>query len=403
MRRIVVNLRERSYDVIIQHGAIAHAGDLIRERMEIGKEPRSPMVVVTDEPTASCWLEPLRQSLVASGFLVRHVVIPPGERQKNMWRLEWLCERMLEMGIERSGTVVALGGGVIGDLAGFAAAIYMRGIDFVQIPTSLIAQVDSSIGGKVAVNLPSAKNTVGAFHQPKLVIIDPQTLTTLPDREFKAGMAEVIKCAIIGDEMLFRILREETSRITSRDMDVIEVMIARCASLKARVVEEDEREHGLRIILNYGHTIGHALEAEAESVAAVYQRTYPLPVCDGGHETGVQWGHKKEEQFPVSPENLRHGEAVAVGMRCAVGIAWRMGLCSSDLVSEHEGILDVYGLPWKVTGVAKSAVLERMMADKKRKAGVNRFILPVRIGRVIIRDDVPLNIIEDVLSEVGCA
>lgn len=342
-------------------------GDLVRERLRVDATGWSSAVIVTDENVASVHLDAVRRAFTRAGCHTLDIVVPAGEKEKNLGRLEWLCERMVGAGIDRAGLVVALGGGVVGDLAGFAAATYMRGIEFVQIPTSLLAQVDSSVGGKVAVNLPSGKNLVGAFHQPRAVFIDPATLRTLPEREFVSGMAEVIKCGVIGDEMLFHFLQENVASIRAREMSALENVVGRCVRLKADIVEKDEREAGLRMVLNYGHTIGHALEA-----AARY-------------------------------EALRHGEAVALGMRCAAEMAKTLGLCSESFVEAQASVLDGYGLPRKVEGIRTSAVLEAMGADKKRKSGVRRFILPVGPGEVVVRDDVPQDMIGMALSGIGCS
>ena len=260
---------------------------------------------------------------------------------------------MLEEGADRKSIVVAVGGGVVGDLAGFVAATYARGVGFFQVPTTLLAQVDSSVGGKVGINLPGAKNMVGAFWQPLGVLIDVETLATLPEREYRAGLAEVVKYGVILDEEFFTYLEENTAAINDQDASVLTRVVQRCCRLKADVVEQDEREiTGLRAVLNYGHTFGHALEAA------------------GGYG------------------QILHGEAVSIGMMCAARLAARMGRVGDDFVARQQKLLDALSLPIATPEFDPDKLLDLMYRDKKAEAGKLRFVLPDRIGHVEVVKDV---------------
>jgi 3-dehydroquinate synthase len=357
LKKIKVSLGERSYHVTIGQGTMEQVGDGLKE-LNAG----SKIVVVTNPTVGAIYGEALVKSLGEAGFRAAYAEVPDGEAYKS---LEWasrLYDLMLDHGLGRDSTVVALGGGVIGDLAGFAAATYMRGIHFVQVPTTLEAQVDASIGGKVAVNLPRGKNLVGAFHQPAAVFIDLATLRTLPGRELRAGLAEVIKGAIIGDERLFGYLSLNMESILRLDMEALEDIIYASCLMKAKVVEEDEHEGGLRMILNYGHTIGHALEAVT------------------GY--GV----------------LRHGEAVAIGMVLSARIANRMGRLDEKPLKAIESLIRSAGLPTAVSGLDASKVIETLWRDKKVRSGKIRFVLPDKIGGVFITDAVSEDMIREVLE-----
>jgi 3-dehydroquinate synthase len=259
---------------------------------------------------------------------------------------------MLEEGSDRKSTVVAVGGGVVGDLAGFIAATFARGLDFVQVPTTLLAQVDSSVGGKVGINLPGAKNMVGCFWQPRGVLIDVDVLQSLPEREFSAGMAEVVKYGVIQDAEFFGFLERHVDAINARDAAVLTQIVERCCRLKADVVEQDERElTGVRAILNYGHTFCHALEAAT------------------GYET------------------LLHGEGVAIGMLCASRLAERLGRIDATLTKRQKDLLESFGLPTALPEVSHEELIELMYHDKKVERGKLRFVLPSRLGHVeVVRD-----------------
>jgi 3-dehydroquinate synthase len=288
--RIRVDLGDRSYDIDVGHGLLAGAGARIRPLLA---QPR--VVVVTDERVANLYLEELTASLAAAGIVHAAVVLPPGEATKDFPHLADLCDQVLALGIERRTTLLALGGGVIGDITGFAAAILLRGLDFVQVPTTLLAQVDSSVGGKTGINTKAGKNLVGAFHQPKLVLADTATLTTLDDRQLRAGYAEVVKYGLLGDAPFFDWLEEYGDAVLRREPAALQRAVAVSCRAKAAVVAADEREGGIRALLNLGHTFGHALEAETGFGAV-----------------------------------LLHGEAVAVGMVLAFELSSRLGLAAAE-------------------------------------------------------------------------
>jgi len=352
-----VNLGERSYVIKIAAGLLGRLGQELAS--DLGQ---AQVALVTDSNVASLYQKTTEESLTRAGFTPGVAVVPAGEEQKN---LEWasrLYDEFFEMELERSSVILALGGGMIGDLGGFAAATFMRGVPFVQIPTTLLAQVDSSVGGKVAVNHKYGKNMIGAFYQPRAVYIDPETLRTLPKEELRSGLAEVVKYGVILEGEFFGFLEENVAKILALDIDVISSIIERCCALKAQVVEKDERETGLRAILNYGHTTAHALETLLEY------------------------------------KGLRHGEAVSVGMLVASEVAERMNLIQKEVTSRQENLLERLGLPTRIrAGVHE--VLSLTFHDKKVKGGRLRFVLPTKIGEVIISDEVSEEILREALSE----
>jgi len=342
MRVVRVALGKRSYSIQIAPGMLDAVGPGCAS-LGLGRG----CVVLTDSNVGPLYADRVLTSLRKAGFDPFLLTIPAGERSKNLSQVRRLLEQMAEAGLERGSFLVALGGGVVGDLGGFLAATYMRGIRFVQVPTSLLAQVDSSVGGKVGVNLRAGKNLVGAFYQPVAVFCDTATLRTLPERELRAGMSEVIKYGVIADGRLFRRLEQEIDRAMALEMDVLDEVIARCCAIKARVVARDEREGGLRAILNFGHTIGHALEA-----IAGYGR-------------------------------YLHGEAVAVGQVAAGWISSRLlGLPAKD-AQRLERLLERAGLPTQVrwTEERLRRLLEAMRRDKKVQGGQVRFVLLRRLGK----------------------
>lgn len=288
-----------------------------------------------------------QQSLRASGFTVHTVTVPSGEGSKSVEQLARLWDAFAGAALDRGSAVVALGGGMMGDLAGFAAASYLRGIAFVQVPTTLLAQVDASVGGKTAIDLPAGKNLVGAFHQPRLVLIDLETLDSLPDREFRAGLAEVIKYGVIWDSALFEYLEANREALLRHQPDVLSEVIARCCDIKAAVVGQDERESGLRAILNYGHTIGHAVESV------------------GGFESYL------------------HGEAIAVGMVAAGWLSERLTGLDAASRERIRSLVEAYGLPVRALGpLSEEALMQSMLRDKKTRGGELRFVLAEAIGKV---------------------
>ena len=363
--RIDVELGERAYPIHIAPGLLAEAGALTA-----GLGGRSAVAVVTDENVAALHLDALRAALEAAGRTVTPIVLPPGEATKSWRHLEVLTERLLALGVERGDFVVALGGGVIGDLAGFAASILRRGCRFVQVPTTLLAQVDSSVGGKTAIDAKAGKNLIGAFHQPSLVLIDPTVLATLPDRELRAGYAEIVKIGLIGDADFFDWCDLNLDAVLAREPQALARAIETAVRAKAAVVAADEHEtQGTRALLNLGHTFGHALEAEAGFSDA-----------------------------------LLHGEAVAAGMVLAFRLSAELGLCpaaDADRVATH---LERAGLPAHPNRIGlktnAATLVRHMTQDKKMAGGRLALILTRGIGQAFVTNDVDLGRIERFLTGV---
>jgi 3-dehydroquinate synthase len=360
---IPVALGERSYDVRIEAGLLARAGEILAP---LAKGRR--MAIVTDENVGP-HLATLQASLAAAGVASEAIILPPGEATKSWAKLEALTDRLLELGVERSDHVIALGGGVIGDLVGFATAILKRGCRFVQIPTTLLAQVDSSVGGKTAINSRAGKNLVGAFHQPALVLIDPQVLDTLPLRELRAGYAEVVKYGLIDDYAFFEWCEANAAALLAGDPQARAHAIAHSVGAKARIVAADERElSGTRALLNLGHTFGHALEAET------------------GFST-----------------KLLHGEGVAAGTALAFAFSARQGLCPPEDAERVATHLRAIGLPdgLKAAGITATGarLVEHMLHDKKMAAGTLPFLLANGIGEVFLDKTVDLKDVETFLDD----
>ncbi len=359
-----VGLGARSYDIVVGPGALARAGGLIRPLL---RQPKT--IVVTDQVVAGLHLEALSRSLADSGIGFETVVVPSGEETKSFAELERLLARIMEHGIERGSCITVLGGGVVGDLAGFAAAVALRGIDFVQIPTTLLAQVDSSVGGKTAINTAAGKNLVGAFHQPRLVVADTKVLDTLPQRQLLAGYAEVAKIGLIMDPAFFAWLEGHGAALLDRDDRArVKAVVASCRA-KAEIVAEDEREAGRRALLNLGHTFGHALES----------------ACGYG-------------------SMLLHGEAVAIGMVMAFELSVRLGHCpaeDADRVRRHLAAVGLPTDPQHVDGVIFDAadLYSRMATDKKVKDGKLVFILARGIGDAFVCDSVNVGDLTAVLED----
>ena len=345
MIEIAVPLGERRYTISVGHGALARAGAVL----PASKSRR--VVVVSNARVWSLHGARVEASLRRLGRLSR-VLIPDGERHKSWQTLTRLCEAFVEAGLGRDGLVVAVGGGVVGDVTGLAAAVYMRGIDWIQVPTTLLAMVDSSVGGKVAINHAQAKNLIGAFHQPRAVISDPSLLRTLPPRETQSGAYEVLKCAVLADPALFRALRDSPGQLQRWPEADVDRAIAAACRIKARIVAKDEREGGLRRVLNLGHTLGHALEA-----ATGYAR-------------------------------FTHGEAVGWGLIGASEIARRRGLLAEPAFQAIASAVDRLGPRPGLSRIAPQRILAALAHDKKAKAGRVPFILPTAIGRVAIHSDV---------------
>ncbi len=345
MKTITVELGDRSYPIHIGEGILDGLSEWL-EAMRL----RGTTAIVTDSHVGPLYA-PRVASLVPGPSVV--CTLDAGEEHKRFDRIERLCGEFLSAGLDRSSLVIALGGGVVGDMAGFAAAIFMRGIRFVQIPTTIVAQVDSSVGGKTGVNHPLGKNTIGSFHQPSLVAIDTALLSTLPDREVRAGLAEVIKHGVIADAALFDYLEREAPAILAKRLDAIEWPVLRSCEIKAEVVAEDEQERGRRADLNYGHTFGHGIES-----ASGYTR-------------------------------FLHGEAVALGMHAAGIMAESLGMVDAAFVARQRACLLAYGLPVAWPELPVDETLAAMRHDKKARAGTLKFVLPDRMGHVVHRTDIP--------------
>jgi 3-dehydroquinate synthase len=358
MPKVHVNLGPRSYDIEIGSGNLREAVKFCDAEQE-----DAHAIIITDENVDKLYSEAVGDALQESGAQIDVLIVEPGEQSKAPEVAIDLWEQVLDQGADRKSVVVALGGGVVGDLAGFVAATFGRGLRFVQIPTTLLAQVDSSVGGKVGINLPGGKNMVGAFWQPRGVLVDVDVLQTLPMREYRAGLAEVVKYGVIQDAEFFAYLEAKIAQVNARDAAVLAHIVERCCRLKADVVEQDEREEtGLRSILNYGHTFCHAFEAAT------------------GYET------------------LLHGEGVAIGMMCAARLAERMGRVDAKFVERQHKLLEAFGLPLDVPDVDRNELIELMYRDKKVERGKLRFVLPTQLGHVELVRDV---VTDDVLAAMA--
>ena len=375
IQTIRVNLAERSYDIAIGAGILADAGRFLAERAKV-----THVVLITDDNVQKPHAMQVAESLGLQEIDVDVVCVEPGEESKSLEMAEGLWQGLLDLGADRKSVVAAVGGGVIGDLAGFIAATFARGLRLLQVPTSLLAQVDSSVGGKVGINLPDAKNMIGAFLQPLGVLIDTATLATLPPREFCAGLGEVVKYGVILDAELFDYLETNAAALLDHDRGVLARVIARCCRLKADVVEQDEHEEsGLRAILNFGHTFGHAFET--------------LSWNSGQSAVGSrQWeaASRQESQSLIpNPQSLSllHGEAVAIGMVCAARLAERLGRVDAALTARLRSLLETFGLPVEVPAFDPQQILDSMTHDKKVQYGRLSFVLPSRMGHVeLVRD-----------------
>jgi 3-dehydroquinate synthase len=320
--------------------------------------------IISDKTVFSVYGDAVKKTLEKAGFAVNTCVVPPGEASKNINQAIEIYDFLIEHRVERNDVIVALGGGMIGDLAGFVAATFLRGLPWLQVPTSLIAMTDASIGGKVAVDHPRGKNLIGAFYQPRLVLADVKTLTTLPDRELTSGWAEVIKHGLVLDADFFQFLEKKAKELVKLECDVAVSVISRSADLKCRVVSEDEKETGIRTVLNYGHTVAHGLEA-----ATRYGR-------------------------------FLHGEAVSIGMMAAARLSHHLGLLSTKAVERQQTLSQKFGLPIDCSGVALKDVLAAMELDKKVWSKAVRWVLLKDIGQVVISSDVPKKDVLKVLQEV---
>ena len=341
MQTLTVNLSDRSYPIHVGAEMIERAGQLMQQAGLLGK-----VAIVTNPTVAQLYLDPVHEALSQAGFETTPVLLPDGEEHKTLKSLSTIYDRLVAERFERKSCVLALGGGVIGDLAGFAAATYLRGIPYVQVPTTLLAQVDSSVGGKTGVNHDAGKNLIGAFYQPKLVLIDVAALRSLPRRELIAGLAEVIKYGIISDRYLFELLEQNLEKILALDRELLTQVIVRSCENKVRVVEADEREDDYRAVLNFGHTIGHALEAA----------------------TGYR-------QF-------LHGEAVGIGMVKAAALSVQQGFCDPKSFERITRLIKKAGLPTEFPpGMSVSSLVQGMEVDKKAAGGQIKFVISEGLGK----------------------
>ncbi len=351
LERIKVDLDGSGYTIEIGAGNLGNLGRSMATLDSLQKVKK--LLVITDEQVGSLYGKQVTDSLKDAGFSPLYHQLPPGEKQKSLESAEKIYTIAIENGLDRNSAVIALGGGVIGDLAGFVASTYMRGISLIQVPTTLLAQVDSSVGGKVAVNHPLGKNIIGAFYQPQLVFVDVRVLNTLASRELRSGLAEVIKYGVIHDHDFFCFLEENISQVFSLDEKVLSHIIKKCCAIKAKIVEEDEREKGVRALLNFGHTIGHALETI------------------------------------TSYDYYRHGEAISIGMIAAAEIAVKRGLLEEGEKKRLKQLLNGAGLPVTIPrDIDVEDVLKVLPRDKKAEQGKPRFVLPLALGKVELFSDV---------------
>jgi len=349
MSAITINLKERSYPIHFSSDF-----NSLTEKIKPFAHGKN-CCIVSNPVVWPLYGEQVANAIAESDAKVSCAIIPDGEKYKNLAELEKLLNELVQQKLDRSSLLIALGGGVVGDVTGFAAASFMRGIPFIQIPTTLLAQVDSSVGGKTGVNLASGKNLVGAFYQPKMVFINHNTLATLPESECRAGYAEVIKYGIINDAKLFAELEGETKNIfnalaagTPEKASALPEIIKRCCEIKAEVVAQDERENGIRAILNYGHTFAHAIE------------------------------------MLTNYKQFVHGEAVAIGMHAAAVLANKLGMCDSELINRQKMLIEAAGLPIKFPALEVEKVIEAFYHDKKATISGLKFVLPAKIGKVEI-------------------
>ncbi|MFH1714836.1 MAG: 3-dehydroquinate synthase [Elusimicrobiota bacterium] len=365
MKEIKVNLTYNPYIVYI-------GGQFTKSALHLTAQKGQKALIITDENVNKLYTAKLESAIDEAGYFAVTKVIPAGEKYKNMDTVKIMYEECLAHNMDRGSIIIALGGGVVGDMAGFTASIYLRGIPFIQIPTTLLAQVDAGIGGKTGIDLPQGKNLIGTFYQPKFVWIDPNVLTTLDDKEYINGLAEVIKYGIIKDEKLFDYLKENVKDVLEKNTNALEYILSACVKIKADVVAKDEKEQGLRRILNFGHTLGHALEAQEGYTA-------------------------------------RHGECVAVGMSFAAFVSHKTGICDGEILDKIDEILVDYGFKDVIIkykellgsgGKKADDVIKIMKNDKKMDQGKVNYVLPVKIGGVVVKELI-LDDLEKILHDWG--
>jgi 3-dehydroquinate synthase len=359
MPQATIHVLPRPYQALIENGLLTRAGSVLSDLVP----QTSRVFVVTVPPVRKRWGAKFLASLKSAGFDPQVIAMPDGEPAKRLANVEAMAERLSRLGADRKAVIIALGGGVVGDVGGLLASLYMRGVEFVQVPTTVLAQVDASVGGKTGVNLISGKNLIGTFYHPRVVLIDPAVVKTLPDREFRAGLYEALKCGVIGNVELFLRFEQNRERILQRDPVELEWLIAQSVKLKAEVVSADEHEGGLRRVLNLGHTIGHALESE------------------------------------TNYRSLLHGEAVAWGMIAAARIALHVGRADAVTAARiADAVLSLGRLP--EVNVSTRKILRRLQSDKKTQNGVVHFILPREIGKVEVASDVPESVVLNAVEEL---
>lgn len=357
MKKIKINLKERNYEISIGNGL------LNRFAGETRQIKTKNYIILSVKEVFSKYGQKIKCELENIGISPGIILIPDGEKNKNEKTLFFILKKMAELGVQRDACLVSVGGGVVGDVGGFAASIYMRGIKFIQIPTTLLAQVDASIGGKTGIDFYGIKNLIGSFHQPSLVLIDPLVLKTIDKRQYKTGLAEVIKYGIIQDEKMFREIEENTQRILNRDEKILLELIEKSCGIKARIVSADEKENGKRIWLNYGHTLGHALESYFD--------------------------------YKV----LTHGEAISHGMVFAARLSQLLGFCDEKVVIRQKQLLEKMRLLRKFPSFNPEKVLEKMSLDKKARNGQTLFVLTRKIGLVTIQKNIPRSTILSALIQ----
>jgi 3-dehydroquinate synthase len=358
-RTIPVHVQAHRYDVVVQGGLLTDVGNHLRRLSKSSK-----CAVITDEHVGQLYATPLKSSLQSAGFEMIQITLPSGEESKNIQSAAAAYDVLLKSGIERSTPILALGGGVIGDTAGFVAATVLRGVPLVQIPTTLLSMVDASVGGKTGVNHAVGKNLIGAFHQPIAVLIDPSVLKTLPPRELRSGLAECIKHDIIRDALGFERLEKTIAWALAHDVEYLSELVAHNVAIKAKVVESDPFEQAERAHLNFGHTFGHAIET-------------------------------------VSNYSYTHGESIALGMIAAARLAVSLGMLDASSAERIAGLVRKAELPTSGLRLVTSDVLNEMAFDKKVRSGKLRFVLPDRIGHVVIRDDVPTELVRQAIESLG--
>lgn len=357
MKSVKVNLKDDSYSIIIGDSLIKNIGSFLKP-LKLGEN----VLVVTNPKVKSLYSKPLINSLKNHDFNVDLITIPDSERSKSIEELDIILNKISKFDFQKKFFVLALGGGVVGDFSGFLAGIYKRGIPYVQVPTTLLAQVDSSIGGKTALDLPSGKNLIGLFYQPKVVISDVSSLKTLNLKQLRCGLAEVLKYGLIKDSKLFDFLETNIDKILTADQEVLEFIVTRCSQIKAEIVAEDEKEiKGIRTILNFGHTIGHAIEAATNF------------------------------------SKFTHGEAISIGMMFALDLSCDFGFIDYDLENRAEFLLKKIGLPVTVSGLAVDKIIKYYYSDKKFNGSKNKFVLIEQIGKAKIVENIPLDLIKNIL------